>query len=178
MGKALTWIIVDVLNVKSPSSAFNIFNYDTSSTRSGYFSKLPHNFTPTSYTRHFYFNRIVCLWNSLPFIDLHLPFYIIKAKLYDYFWNRFVNHFNANDVHLYHFATNVPTSDIRHFSTNLLIIHVFILVPCRTCRLPLATTCTSHYMYCFLLEVFCLSFCIAIKSLLFIIIIIISYYYY
>ena len=70
--------------------------------RSGYFSKLLHNSTPTSYIRHFYFNRIVRLWNSLPFIDFHLPFYVIKAKLYDYFWNHFVIHFDANDVHLYH----------------------------------------------------------------------------
>ena len=84
----LTDILFFVKSVKSPSSAFNIFNYVTfniSSTRLGYFSKLLHNITPTSYTRHFYFNRIVRLWNSLPFIDLHLSFYVIKAKLYDYF---------------------------------------------------------------------------------------------
>ena len=77
-------ILFFVKSVKSPSSAFNIFNYvtfNTSSTRSGYFSKLLHNFATTSYTRHFYFNRIVRLWNSLPFVTGFARRGLIRAPL-------------------------------------------------------------------------------------------------
>ena len=62
-------ILFLVKSLKSTTPAFNIYNYvtfNTSTTRSRSFNKLIHDFTPTSHAHHFYFNRIVRLWNSLP----------------------------------------------------------------------------------------------------------------
>ena len=60
-----------IKNIKHPSECFNIKDYITfsncaCSTRSSAHYKLRHNQTATSSYRHFYFNRIVRLWNSLP----------------------------------------------------------------------------------------------------------------
>ena len=63
-------ILFLVKSLKSPNPAFNIHKYvtfNTSATRSGTFNKLIHNFTSASYAHNFYFNRIVRLWNSLPY---------------------------------------------------------------------------------------------------------------
>ena len=55
--------------LKSPSSSFNINNcvsFASSSTRSSANSKLLHTKSTTNSSRHFYFNRLPRLWNSLP----------------------------------------------------------------------------------------------------------------
>ena len=58
------------------------------------------------------FNRISRLWNSLPYIDLNLPFSVIKANVYDYFWNHFIQYFDSTNVHLYHFVC--PCNQCSH----------------------------------------------------------------
>ena len=81
-------ILFLVKSLKSPTSAFNIRNYvtfSTSTTRSGSFNKLIHNFTSTMHAHHFYFNRIVQLLDSLPYIDLNLTINTIKSNLYNFF---------------------------------------------------------------------------------------------
>ena len=68
-------ILFLVKSLKSPTPAFNIYNYlnfNTSTTRSGAHNKLIHKFVSSSHAYHFYFNRIIRLWNSLPYIDLSL----------------------------------------------------------------------------------------------------------
>ena len=62
-----------IKNITHPSECFKIKDYITfsnCSTRSSAHYKLRHNQTATSSYRHFYFNRIVRLWNSLPPIDI------------------------------------------------------------------------------------------------------------
>ena len=84
----LSDILFLVKSLKFPTPAFNIYNYvtfNTSTTRCRTFNKLIHNFTPTSHAHHFYFNRIVRLWNSLPYIDLSLTINTIKSNLHDFF---------------------------------------------------------------------------------------------
>ena len=81
-------ILFVVKSLKSPTPTFNIYNYvtfNTSATRSGTSNKLIHNFAPTNQARHFFFNRIVRLWNSLPAIDLNLSTNTIKSILYKHF---------------------------------------------------------------------------------------------
>jgi len=61
-------ILFLIKSLKSPTPAFNIYNYvtfNTSTTRSGTYNKLIHNFTSTSHAHHFYFSRITRLWNIL-----------------------------------------------------------------------------------------------------------------
>ena len=43
--------------------------------------KLRHNASSTNKECHLYFNRISCLRNLLPIIDLNLPINLIKSKI-------------------------------------------------------------------------------------------------
>ena len=91
---------------KSPTSHFNINNYlqfSSSNTRFGSSAKLVHHRCSTNLTHHFYFHRIPRLWNSLPTVDLTAQITSIKHKLYIYMWNHFIQEFNDNDVHTFHY---------------------------------------------------------------------------
>ena len=113
-------ILFLVKSLKSPNPAFNIHKYvtfNTSATRSGTFNKLIHNFTSTSYSHQFYFNRIVRLWNSLPYIDLSFSVSTIKSSLQNFLWNHFVAHLDSDNVHT-HFTTfvHVTAAHIFHIA--------------------------------------------------------------
>jgi hypothetical protein len=63
------------------------------------------NFTRTSAARHFYFNRIVCLWNSIQSvvpINTSESLYVIKRKLIKHFWSHFSRHFDPSNTCTYH----------------------------------------------------------------------------
>ena len=103
-------ILFLVKSLKSPTPAFNIYDYvtfNTSATRSGTFNKLIHKYAHTNQARHFFFNRIVRLWNSLPTINLNLTTNTIKSILYNHFWldfwSHFHQHFNSNNVHTFYY---------------------------------------------------------------------------
>ena len=49
-----------------------------------------------STTSHFYFYRIVRLWNSLPPLDLDLSFPSLKHAVYNLYWNYFISHFDIS----------------------------------------------------------------------------------
>ena len=72
-------ILFFIKNLKYPTNNFNINTYisfSVGNTRS-YGVKLRHNASSTNKERHFYFNRISRLWNSLPIIYLSIS---SKAK--------------------------------------------------------------------------------------------------
>jgi hypothetical protein len=75
-------------------------------TRSGSTGRmLTINFTRTSAARHFYFNRIVCLWNSIQSvvpINTSESLYVIKRKLIKHFWSHFSHHFDPSNTCTYH----------------------------------------------------------------------------
>ena len=73
------------------------------STRSSTTHKLVHNYTRTSTHRHFYFNRIIRLWNNLPPIDLSKSVQCIKSHLYSHLWNNFLCNFDPNDTCSFHY---------------------------------------------------------------------------
>ena len=80
-----------------PHDNMNIWEYvsfSSNNTRAAAANKLTHNLCRTSMTRHFYFNRVVRLWNSLPnsLIDLTVSVESNKHRLLKYFWE----HFNVN----------------------------------------------------------------------------------
>ena len=89
--------------LKNHPDNFNLFDFvsfGTTSTRSSSSSKL----VPTSLcipwlnaTRHFYFGRIVRVWNSLPLFDIQNSYKVLKnfSTLYIY-WNYFVNNYNPD----------------------------------------------------------------------------------
>ena len=73
-----------IKSLKLPTENFNIYDYITfarGSTRSGLNQKLVHSRSQTAIQHHFYFNRIVRLYNSFPIIDLSLPTITIKRRI-------------------------------------------------------------------------------------------------
>ena len=66
-------IIFFIKCLKQPSKRFNILSFVyfcPSQTWSSAYFKLRHSLSRKNYTRHFYFNRLPRLWNSLPYIDI------------------------------------------------------------------------------------------------------------
>ena len=99
-------IMFFIKSYKKPSPHFDIRNYitfSTHSTRSASFSKLVHLRSNASASYHFYFARLVRLWNSLPVIDITLPDYIIKAKITNHLWQNFINKFNSSLPCTFHY---------------------------------------------------------------------------
>ena len=93
-------------SLSSPSNSFNIRNYITfssSSTRSlGY--KLQHHFARTNTSRHFFFNRLPRLWNSLPNLNLlNVSPSQGVLSLKQFYWSHFITHFNSSNPCNYHF---------------------------------------------------------------------------
>ena len=99
-------IIFFIKSVKSPTTAFNINNFVEfrfSSSRSSSGHKLIHRLSYSNTTRHFYFNRLPRLWNSLPFIDLNLSVEIIKKQLKRFYWSHFLQHFDSSNLCTFHY---------------------------------------------------------------------------
>ena len=104
-----------IKNIKHPSECFNIKDYITfsnCSTRSSAHYKLRHNQTATSSYRHFYFNRIVRLWNSLPPIDIASPLSSIRSNISNLLWSHFESHFDPSLICTFHFKC--PCSKCLH----------------------------------------------------------------
>ena len=81
-------IMFAVTCLKSPHKDFDILNFikfsSLQSTRSSSESKLVHQQVYSRRSRHFYFNRLPRLRNSLPPIDLELTYEAIKHHLRNY----------------------------------------------------------------------------------------------
>ena len=77
--------------------------FSKAATRSGSFNKLIHKFANLTILFQQY-----C--SSLKFSALHLLVNTIKLSLYDYFWNHFVQHFNSNNIHSFHYIFVLVTS--------------------------------------------------------------------
>ena len=92
-----------IKSLKSPTDNFSINNHITFAsvtTRSRTHQKLR---TSTTIQCHFYFNRIVRLYNHLPVIDLSLSINTIKNRIFNYFWIHFTHNFNSERACTYHF---------------------------------------------------------------------------
>ena len=94
-----------VKSLKAPTDHFNIYqhvHFTKNSTRSGAYSKLVHRKTASSTHQHFYFNRIVRLWNHMPTVDLSVSTDLIKTQLTAFLRNRFISTFNSDHLCSYH----------------------------------------------------------------------------
>ena len=99
-------ILLFVTCIKNPTSSFDIsqfVSFSSCSTRSSSHFKLNHNLCTSSYVKHFYFNRLPRLWNSLPVISFEHSINSIKHKLKSFFWHHFMETFNPNDPCTFHF---------------------------------------------------------------------------
>ena len=88
--------------VQSPPDNFNLSNFikfSSSATRSSTMHKIHSASTHIprlNSTRHFYFNRIVRIWNSLPPLNLDLSYQSLKHSILDLYWDYFVDHYDIN----------------------------------------------------------------------------------
>ena len=93
--------IQDILFLEPPDK-FDILQFVSFSSTNTRSAKLVHNFIRYSSSKHFYFNRIVRLWNALrtPSIE---SFNTIKYKLLNYLWQHFLTHFNLDNLCSYYY---------------------------------------------------------------------------
>ena len=108
-------------SLKNPAVSFDISSYITfsdSSTRSSTAFKLKHAKSTSNAHRHFYFNRLPRLWNSLPPIDLNLSSSTIKSHITKFFWSYFISHFDSNNSCTYHFLCPCSKCTTSPISTN------------------------------------------------------------
>ena len=113
-------ILFFIKNLKNPPNNFNIGTYisfSVGNTRSCGV-KLRHNASSTNKERHFYFNRISRLWNSLPIIDLNLSFNIIKRKIKSYFWQHFITNFDPDNIHKLHYLCPCGSCVLQNSASN------------------------------------------------------------
>ena len=99
-------IMFFITNMRSPSESFDILQhvaFSSSNTRSCS-SKLIHRRPVTNFHRHFYFQRLVKLWNALPTIDLTLSTNNLRRKVKNFLWSVFVNKFNSDNACTFHFV--------------------------------------------------------------------------
>ena len=99
-------IMFFVRNFKNPTESFNVQDYvsfNKSNTRSNSI-KLVHKRPLTSSSKHFYFFRLVRLWNALPIIDMTLSPCTIRKKLLTFLWATFESHFDSSNICSFHFV--------------------------------------------------------------------------
>ena len=114
------WLeLLDLLFVvkclRDPSDNFCITDYisfSTNQTRARSHNRLAVKYARTSTYRHFYFNRITRLWNSVGIVDPNDSLASNKFRLTKYFWNHFVNHFDPGDTCTFHVCC--PCSQCYH----------------------------------------------------------------
>ena len=115
------WLeIQDVLfllkHIKLPADNFNIFDhvsFVTSCTRASTRKDLKQNFSRCSTTSHFYFNRVVKLWNKLSIV-LSESYTKNKHDICVFLWDHFIKNFNSDIPCSYHFLC--PCSSCSPFS--------------------------------------------------------------
>ena len=99
-------VIFAVRCLQKPVDNFNItefISFSTSNARLSSNHKLVHKgHHRSNTTRHFYFKRLVRLWNTLPFIDLSHSMSTIKNQLYKHFWDSFLERFDQSRICTYH----------------------------------------------------------------------------
>lgn len=99
-------LIFFIKSYQSPSNSFNIMNhlsFTSSHTRSGNYFKLQHTLSSNNSTRHFYFNCLPHLWNSLPPLDPNLPLSSLITKLKSIFYNKFIASFDSAITCTHHY---------------------------------------------------------------------------
>ena len=88
--------------LKFPPDNFSIADYvsflNTTTRSSTSLHKIKSNLPMSrlSSTNHFYFIRIVRIWNSLPPIDLSESFATLRSSIFKLYWNYFITHYSLS----------------------------------------------------------------------------------
>ena len=107
--------LVKCLQFPDPSLDVRAFvSFSNLSTCSGSACKLVYRCYSTNKFCHFYFNRVVRLWNSLPPIDISQSFSCIKSSLLNVSWEHFVCHFDSDDPCSFHYLCPCSTCHLNY----------------------------------------------------------------
>ena len=100
-------IMFFIKSYNNQSCRFNIKNFiscqSNLNTRSSVKLTLRHSRSYSNQSRHFYFNRLPRLWNSLPAINISLSYECIKSKVKEFLWAHFLTNFNTDNLCSFHF---------------------------------------------------------------------------
>ena len=75
-------------------------------------------------TKHFYYNRIIMIWNSLPPFDLHLSYVTLKTKFKNFIWDYFLNNYCHENPHSWYCVC--PCSSCSVVTLNTILTHLSI----------------------------------------------------
>ena len=103
-------LLYPVKCLQNPPDNINLFHHISSVTSNTRRHQIMLQYQPTrtSFARHFYFNKIVKLWNAVQPIDISLPLSSIKHQLWNILWKNFEGNFNSANVCTYHFVCSCP----------------------------------------------------------------------
>ena len=116
-------IMFAVRHLKDPQDHFDLSQHVTFSsafTRSSTKLKLTHMKSTNNLNRHYYFNRLPCLWNSLPPFDINKSISTIKQPLTNYLYDHFLKNCDTKHTCSYHImcpcakCSHLP---LKHFLT-------------------------------------------------------------
>ena len=96
-----------VKSLKQPHRSFAItdhVSFSTNNTRSGLHHKLVQPRAATNRSKHFYFNRLPRLWNSLPPIDTSRNYESLVSHIKMVFWDHFISNFDPSNSCTFHFC--------------------------------------------------------------------------
>lgn len=74
-------------------SKYVLYTAPTRSAPSGKLRPASPSIPRVNSTRHYYFNRLIRIWNSLPILDIDSPMSSLKRRVYDIYWDHFTSHF-------------------------------------------------------------------------------------
>ena len=125
-------ILFLVKHIKEPSDNYNILDhvrFRASVTRS----------STTTTARHFYYNRIVRLWNRLPEINLEHSVASIKANVTKFLWNHFLHYFDPSNTSAAHVHV------VSHHFTEFLLAF-FLTLFNHSPASPSLVSCCQHVL--------------------------------
>ena len=134
-------ILLLIKLLQNPPDNFNISNFivPASSRESSRLNLKPVNaqVPRLNSTRHYYFNRVIRLWNTLPLLDLELSITTLKKKIHSTFWDYFTtNYCNISLVHGIFVAHALLALHRRHmYPSGVIICHLSTKIAKARCNL-------------------------------------------
>ena len=100
-------IMFFITSLHHRSDRFDILRYVTITshcTRSSDKVSLQHTLSKSCLSRHFFFNCLPRLWNTLPFIDIDKTISSVRCEVKRILWSNSVNNFKSDDSCSYHYC--------------------------------------------------------------------------
>ena len=119
----LTDILFFIKSIKTSNNSFDItefISFSSSNTRS-FGTKLCHRVSINNITLNSYYFRLPRLWNSLPIIDISLPYDTIKRKLISFYGAIF--YLTLTLTIIVHFTFYVLAVDVLNFPTLQIVLN-------------------------------------------------------